>query len=763
MKYLTNPRRGVLLATGLGVGLLISGASELIFEPAVLQASAQQAPQPKGPKLPRPQTETNSLEGYLPDQAHAMADVGYHFANLWFAADKQNWPLANYYLGETRSHLRWAVRIHPVRKTMAGEVDLKGILDAVDNSLLSEVDKAITNKDVSRFEAAYRQTLAGCYACHTACEKPFLRLQVPEAPGVTIINFNSPDESPVHDASADDASRGKSFFQQNCALCHATKLGPGNTMISGQGPDLVGIIGRHAGTGSNFNYTKGLVESRIVWDSATLDRFLANPTAAVQGTSMPIPVPSAENRHNLIAYLSTLTAPAGSFRPSDLAAAPAPPASDAGDWRHAAPGVEHHITLGDLPPPYKTASAGNGPQVVKQPANAALSVPPGFSVRLFAAGLSGPRLLRVAPNGDIFVAETRENRIRVLRASDGADVPTENQVFADGLDRPFGIAFYPPGEDPHWIYVANNNSVVRFAYRNGEVKAYGPAEIIVAKLTSSTGGHSTRDVAFSKDGKRMFISVGSGSNVAEGMSRKDIEGIRHWEAEHGRGAAWDAEAARADILVCDPEGRQPVHTFATGIRNGVGLAVDENTGQLWTSTNERDGLGDNLVPDYITRVQEGGFYGWPWYYLGNHEDPRHAGERPDLAGQAIVPDVLLQAHSASLEMVFYTATNSAATFPAEYRGDIFAAFHGSWNRNSRTGYKVVRVRLNHGVPTGEYEDFLTGFVVDGASVWGRPVGVAVAHDGALLVTEDGNGTLWRISYDHQKQVQNSFNQGTKLN
>jgi hypothetical protein len=315
-------------------------------------------------------------------------------------------------------------------------------LDAVDNSLLSEVDKAITNKDVPRFEAAYRQTLAGCYACHTACEKPFLRLQVPEAPGVTIIDFNSSDEPPVPDASADDASRGKIFFQQNCALCHATKLGPGNTMISGQGPDLVGIIGRHAGTGSNFNYTKGLVESRIVWDSATLDRFLANPTAAVQGTSMPIPVPSAENRHNLIAYLSTLTAPAGSFRPSDLAAAPAPAASDAGDWRHAAPGVAHHITLGDLPPPYKTASAGNGPQVVKQPANATLSVPPGFSVRLFASGLSGPRLLRVAPNGDIFVAETRENRIRVLRASDGVDVPTENQVFADGLDRPFGIAFY---------------------------------------------------------------------------------------------------------------------------------------------------------------------------------------------------------------------------------------------------------------------------------------------------------------------------------
>jgi glucose/arabinose dehydrogenase len=391
-------------------------------------------------------------------------------------------------------------------------------------------------------------------------------------------------------------------------------------------------------------------------------------------------------------------------------------------------------------------SSGNGPQVVKQPANAALSVPPGFSVRLFAAGLSGPRLLRVAPNGDIFIAETRANRIRILRAPDGADAPSENQVFADGLDRPFGIAFYPSGDDPQWIYVANNNSVVRFPYRNGDLQARGAAQVIVPSLCDSTGGHSTRDVAFSRDGQRMFISVGSGSNVAENMSKKDIDEIRAWEAEHGLGAAWDSETRRANILVTDPEGHQPLRTFATGIRNGVGMAVNQDTGDLWVSTNERDALGDNLVPDYITRVQAGGFYGWPWYYLGNHEDPRHAGERPDLAGQAIVPDVLLQAHSASLEMVFYTVTNGVAAFPAEYRGDIFAAFHGSWNRSSRTGYKVVRVRVDHGVPTGEYDDFLTGFVVDNRSVWGRPVGVAVARDGALLVTEDGNSTLWRISY-----------------
>jgi glucose/arabinose dehydrogenase len=462
---------------------------------------------------------------------------------------------------------------------------------------------------------------------------------------------------------------------------------------------------------------------------------------------MPIPLSKAGDRLDVIAYLSTLKIPANVSATAALAPVPASsPEADPGDWHHAAPGVTHHITLEDLPPPNTTFSAGNGPKVVKQPAKAALSVPPGFTVRLFAAGFSNPRIIRVAPNGDIFVAETAANRIRVLRAADGADAPAENQIFADGLDRPFGIAFYPPGDDPQWIYVANNNSVVRFAYRSGDLKASGPAQVIVPQLTESHGGHSTRDVAFSRDGKRMFTSVGSGSNVAETMSKKSVDAIRAWEAEHGRGAAWDAETNRADILVTDPEGHQPLHTFATGIRNGVGIAVDPETGDLWSSTNERDSLGDDLVPDYITRVKEGGFYGWPWYYLGNHEDPRHAGERSDLAGQAIVPDVLLQSHSASLEMVFYTAAKGAAAFPAEYRGDIFAAFHGSWNRSSRTGYKVVRVRLNHGVPTGEYDDFLTGFVVDDHSVWGRPVGVAVAHDGALLMTEDGNGTLWRISY-----------------
>ena len=544
---------------------------------------------------------------------------------------------------------------------------------------------------------------------------------------------------------AGDFGRGQAFFQQNCAICHPAALGPHHEVVSAQGPNLVGVLGRRAGTGANFNYTKALADSGLTWDAATLERFLASPSTTVPGTTMPVPVPEAGDRRNLIAYLATLTAPAGVSVTTTHPMASAV-AHDAGDWQNAAPGVSHHLRVSDLPAPYSTTSAGNGPQVVAKPEHAVLTVPAGFTVRLFAAGLSGPRILRTAPNGDIFVAETRANRIRVIRTVDGADAPAASEIFADGLDRPFGIAFYPSGENPQWVYVANNNSVVRFPYHRGDLKASGGPQVIVPTLTDGTGGHSTRDVVFSPDDRRLFISVGSGSNVAETIGKKDPAAIQRWEAEHGRGAAWASETHRADILVTDPEGHQPVRIFATGIRNGVGLAVDQTTGELWTSTNERDGLGDNLVPDYVTRVRAGGFYGWPWYYLGNHEDPRHAGERPDLAGQVIVPDVLLQAHTASLGLAFYPAANGVAAFPAQYRGDLFVASHGSWNRTTRTGQKIIRVRLDHGVPTGEYEDFVTGFVVDDRRVWGRPVGVAVAHDGALLFSEDGNGTIWRVAY-----------------
>jgi len=408
-----------------------------------------------------------------------------------------------------------------------------------------------------------------------------------------------------------------------------------------------------------------------------------------------------------------------------------------GDWRDDAPGLWRRITPADLPPPGATPSASNFPRTVARPAGAVPQVPAGFKVELFASGLSAPRALRVAPNGDIFVAETDEGRIRVLRAPDGADKPSQTGTFASGLDGPFGLAFYPAGADPQWLYVATTSSVVRFPYRAGDLRARGKAQTMVPRLPS--GGHSTRDVAFSKDGTRMFVSIGSASNDAEGMRDRYPEGLLSFEAQHGLGASWSGETGRAVVLAFDPEGGGR-KTFATGIRNCVGLAVHPQTGDVWCSVNERDGLGDDLVPDFITRVREGGFYGWPWFYIGPNEDPHHRGERREIKDKVTVPDVLIQAHSASLQFAFYTGNQ----FPPEYRGDAFAAEHGSWNRAKRTGYKVIRIKLKDGVPTGEYQDFLTGFVVNDRTVWGRPVGVAVAHDGSLLVSEDGNGTIWII-------------------
>jgi glucose/arabinose dehydrogenase len=408
-----------------------------------------------------------------------------------------------------------------------------------------------------------------------------------------------------------------------------------------------------------------------------------------------------------------------------------------GSWQQDKPGTVRLIRPKDLPQPGATASAANVSRVVARPSGAVLQVPPGFKIELFAEGLSGPRIIRVAPNGDIFVAETRAGRVRVLRAADGAAKPGTNEIFASGLHAPFGIAFFPNGDNPQWVYVANTGSVVRFPYRSGDVKASGPPETVVAKLPAGYG-HSTRDIVFTPDNKRMLVSVGSASNDAEGMGQPP-GGLKAWRTQQPLGAAWGDEKDRAAVLAFDPDGKSQ-KLFATGIRNCVGLAMQPN-GTAWCSTNERDGLGDDLVPDYVTRVQENAFYGWPWFYIGDHQDPRHAGARADLKDKITVPDVLLQAHSASLGLTFYDGSN----FPVEYHGDAFAAEHGSWNRSKRTGYKVIRIRLKDGKPTGEYEDFVTGFVVNDKEVWGRPVGVAVAHDGALLISEDGNGTIWRVT------------------
>jgi glucose/arabinose dehydrogenase len=399
-----------------------------------------------------------------------------------------------------------------------------------------------------------------------------------------------------------------------------------------------------------------------------------------------------------------------------------------GDWTTDSPGVRRKITVDDLARPYDTPSANNHPRIVRRPEGAWPKAPEGFKVTEFATQLEQPRVIVRAPNGDLFVAESRANRIRVLRDSDGDGKPEVNEIFATGLNRPFGIALYPVGAEPKYVYVGNTDSVVRFPYKNGNTKASGAPETIVKDIPSGDesvggGGHWTRDLEFSPDGGTLYVAVGSRSNVDDD----------------------ERETRRACILAFDPDGKNE-RMFAYGVRNPVGLATHPKTGQLWTSVNERDGLGDNLVPDYITHIEEGGFYGWPWYYLGAKHDPRHEGKHSELKDKVIVPDVLLQSHMASLDLTFYNGD----AFPEAYHHDGFAAEHGSWNRARRVGYKVIRVPMNDGKATGEYEDFLVGFVTTEGNVWGRPVGLAVAKDGSLMVTDDGSGTVWRVAYAGQK-------------
>lgn len=410
-----------------------------------------------------------------------------------------------------------------------------------------------------------------------------------------------------------------------------------------------------------------------------------------------------------------------------------------GDWRADRPGVRRLIKPEDLPKPYVTKSASNSAGLVERPAGAKPRLPPGFSAELVASGIDNPRVVRVAPNGDLFVADSEANQVRVYRLGEGSTKPAKDGIFASSLNQPYGIAFYPPGSDPQWVYVANSDSIVRFAYRNGDLKAASGPETIVDNIPAYH--HWTRDIVFSPDGKTLYLSVGSGSNVAEDMDKAPQGGLAAWAKSKPLGAGWGSEDGRADVLAFDPDGKNG-RIVATGLRNCSGMTVQPATGALWCVVNERDALGDNVPFEYATVVKQGAFYGWPWYYIGNNEDPRHKGERPDLAGKATLPDVLMQAHSAPLNIAFYDGKN----FPKEYQGDAFVALHGSWNRGNRTGYKVVRLLFRDGRPTGEYEDFMTGFVISNGEVWGRPVGVAVASDGALIVSEDGNGTIWRITH-----------------
>jgi glucose/arabinose dehydrogenase len=400
------------------------------------------------------------------------------------------------------------------------------------------------------------------------------------------------------------------------------------------------------------------------------------------------------------------------------------------DALHESPGIRRHVTWADLPAPAPNESVDNGPSVVPRPENAWPIAPKGFKVTLYASGLDNPRLIRTAPNGDLFLAESKPGIIKVFRGVGNDGKPKAVADFATGLNLPFGIAFYPAGPHPKWLYVGNTDGILRFPYTVGDLKAAGQPEHLFEVPGGGHlrgGGHWTRDIAFSLDGAKMFISVGSLTNVDEASDNHALE------------------FHRANVLEYTPDGKF-IKVYATGIRNCVGEAVNPITGELWCSTNERDGLGNNLVPDYVTHVQEDGFYGWPWFYFhgpsGGLQDPRHMGEHPELQAKVITPDILVNPHFASLEMLFYEGSQ----FPAEFKGDGFAAEHGSWNRAQRSGYEVIRLPMKDGHATGEYEDFLTGFVNADGTVWGRPVGVAQASDGSLFVSDDGTQSIWHVAY-----------------
>jgi glucose/arabinose dehydrogenase/beta-lactamase superfamily II metal-dependent hydrolase len=387
------------------------------------------------------------------------------------------------------------------------------------------------------------------------------------------------------------------------------------------------------------------------------------------------------------------------------------------DFRREVPGAVHRITVADLPAPLATNPVSNPPTLVPRPAGAMPRVIPGYAVSEYVTGLDNPRLLRTAPNGDLFVAESNPGRVKVIRGRKADGTAEIVSTFATGLNRPFGIAFYPLGADPQWVYVGNTDSIVRFPYKKGDLVASGAPETIVKGVPAGGqlpgGGHWSRDVVFSPDGSKMYIGVGSLTNVDDPDTNAN-------------------EKDRATVIEFNPDGTGR-RIYATGVRNAVGLAFHPQTGKLWVSVNERDDLGDNLVPDYITHVQDGGFYGWPYYYMGGTQDPRHLGKHPELKDKVITPDVLLQPHSASLQLAFH-------------EGSAFAAQHGSWNRNLRTGYKVIRVPFNKdGTATGSYEDFMTGFITDAGYAWGRPVGIAVGGDGSLYVSDDGSNTVWRVT------------------
>lgn len=384
--------------------------------------------------------------------------------------------------------------------------------------------------------------------------------------------------------------------------------------------------------------------------------------------------------------------------------------------RDEAPGTRIEVRPSDLPRPFATGSVSNRASRVSRPANATLRVPPGFRTNLFAENLSHARWLEVAANGDVFLAEPRAGRVTLLRDADGDGRAEMRATFIDGLDDPHGMAIANG-----FFHVADANGVWRVSYTPGDVKPRArPVRITPPRAFGEVGGHWTRNLAFSRDGRRFYVAIGSEGNIDE-------------EPE-----------PRATVQEFDADGSNR-RTFATGLRNPVGIAFYPGTDDLYVVVNERDGMGDELVPDYLTRVRRGGFYGWPYSYIGSNPQPGFADKRPDLVARAIVPDVLFRSHSAPLGLVFYQGSQ----FPADYRNDAFVALHGSWNAAVPRGYFVARVRFENGRPKGDYEVFASGFWRDSdenAYVMGRPVGLAVARDGALLIADDAGSAIWRVSY-----------------
>lgn len=380
----------------------------------------------------------------------------------------------------------------------------------------------------------------------------------------------------------------------------------------------------------------------------------------------------------------------------------------------------YNITPASLPPPNATPDSTNPPDVVDRPAGAQLTLPPGFEVKSFAEGdFRNPRWMALAPNGDVFVADSEAGRIIILRDADHDGVAEERFTFATDLKQPFGMAFWRD-----YFYVGDTDAVVRFRYKTGQTRADGQPEKIADLPGKGYREHWTRNLIFNPDGTKMYVTVGSESNVSV-----------------------ERDPMRAAIIEYNPDGTGK-RIIASGTRNPIGLAFYPGTRTLWAAVQERDRLGDDLVPDYVTEIKDGGFYGWPYSYVGQMVDPRRKGEGAELVARAIVPDVLVQAHSAVLGLVFY----EGKMFPAEYRGNAFVALHGSWNRSKRTGYKIISIPFKRGRPAGGYDDFLTGWMLgeDDKKVWGRPVGLLVLPDGSMLITDDGANKIWRVTYNAPK-------------